>query len=279
MSSFRFSTDGIIYTKAEQKIIDYIYQNMSSLLILSIGQLSDRLGVSEATISRFAKHAGYKDFKELKSDIISQSDQESPAEKMAETLMNNDSSEIINLLRRQQIYIEKTIEQIDHSEVENAVDAITNAKQIYLYGKGASIGLAKLFEFRLNRFGMQVTMLPSGGSGIFEKLINVQREDLIIIFGFQNMSREAQVILKYQKEKEYRTMLFSSRLYDSSNKRADINLFVYRGEAKEYHSSAAPTAFVDALIVMIAAKMEGTAVDKLSALHQLKQKYVDDIPR
>ena len=45
-------------TRAEQKILDYINTNTDAFLFSSIGQLSQRLGLSDATVSRFARHAG-----------------------------------------------------------------------------------------------------------------------------------------------------------------------------------------------------------------------------
>lgn len=52
-----------------------------------------------------------------------------------------------------------------------------------------------------------------------------------------------------------------------------MNLFVYRGEAKEYHSMTAPAALVDALVVAVSEKLGDEAVQRLSNLHRLKKAY------
>lgn len=278
MTSFYFKQDET-YTKSEEKIIDYIYQNLSSILFMSIGQLSERLGISEATISRFARHAGYEDFKELKADIALNFGQETPAEKLAETLQHKHTATVYKLLRYQQQCIEKTIENLDQNEVDQAVEAIVSAPKIYLYGKGAATSIIKLMHFRLRRFGKQAVVLPSGGSELFEEMVHLQKKDLVILVGFQKISKEAQVILKHRKEIGYQTLLLSSRLFDSEEKRADINLYIYRGESKEYHSMTAPIALIDALIVMTASKLGDGAVNQLSELYQLKEKYAEEIPR
>lgn len=279
MLSSQFFSEEIIYTKAERKIIDFIYQNYSSFLFMSIGQVSLQLGLSEATISRFAKHAGYYDFKNLKAEIAKHLDQESPAGKLAVTLLQDNVKEAESLLRIQQTFLEKTIDNLDHSELNKAIETMISAPHIYIYGKGASSGIAYLLQFRLNRFRNYVSILPSGGSELFESLIHVKEKDLVIIFGFQKISMEAQVILKHSKQIKSTTLLFSSRLYDTNDRRGDINLFVYRGESKEYHSMTVPTALIDTIIIMLADRLGNTAVDRLSSLHQLKQQYSDDIPR
>ena len=81
------------------------------------------------------------------------------------------------------------------------------------------------------------------------------------------------MILKYQKQAGYRTLSFTSRSYLPEDEQADMNLFVYRGEAKEYHSMTAPAALMDALVVAVSEKLGDEAVRRLSNLHQLKKAY------
>jgi DNA-binding MurR/RpiR family transcriptional regulator len=123
-AKFRFKTKDVVYTKKEQKIIDYIYQNISIIPFMSIGQLSEKIGISVATISRFVRHAGFKDFKELKTDIAGQNSFESPAEKMNETLSVTDNTDFLELLRYQQFCISKTIELLSKSEIKKAVNKL-----------------------------------------------------------------------------------------------------------------------------------------------------------
>lgn len=59
-------------TRAERSILDFINTNTDAFLFLSIGQLAERLGLSEATLSRFARHVGCRDFKALKTLVLEQ---------------------------------------------------------------------------------------------------------------------------------------------------------------------------------------------------------------
>ena len=84
----RFPTRPGELTRAEQKILDYINTNTDAFLFSSIGQLARRLELSDATVSRFARHVGCRDFKALKSLVLEQSP--GPAVKMAGTLSQED---------------------------------------------------------------------------------------------------------------------------------------------------------------------------------------------
>ncbi len=275
MTNFKFPEKISGYTQTEEKIIDYFYQNIDLIPFLSIGKLSQKLGLSEATLSRFAKSAGFKSFKELKAAIAEK--YETPAEKMTGTLA--EKSGVFEMLEYQRLCIEKTMLHLSEDEVKKTVDEIKAAKNIYLYGKGASFALAELFSFRLSRLGKSTRILPSGGSELFEGLVHAGEGDLAIVFGFQKIPREAKVILDYSKKAGFKTILFSGMLLSNENKHADINLFVYRGEPKEYHSMAAPAALIDAITVLLAKSLGDSALENLSKLYNLKEKYKEDIPR
>ena len=58
-----------------------------------------------------------------------------------------------------------------------------------------------------------------------------------------------------------------------------IPLYVYRGEPSEYHSMAAPAALLDALVVMIGAKLGSRSRESLDRLYHLKEHYRLEIPR
>ena len=75
----------------------------------------------------------------------------------------------------------------------------------------------------------------------------------------------------------FTTILFTGRLYPEDRQKADIHLFVYRGEENEYHSMSAPAAIVDALVIAFSAQMGARAVEKLDAVQQLKMKFRNKI--
>ena len=92
-------------TRAEQKILDYINTNTDAFLFSSIGQLAQRLDLSDATVSRFARHAGCRDFKALKARVLEQAT--GPAVKMAGTLRQEASFSPAAWLEQQQACLER----------------------------------------------------------------------------------------------------------------------------------------------------------------------------
>lgn len=280
MTDIYFVKSDIHFTKTEKKLIEYIIASPQEFIRMSIGDIARRIGTSEPTVSRFARHCGYNDFKELKSTVLRHlSEENPPAGKLSSTLGSGSSNTPDGFLRRQQYCIEKTLEFLDENTLEKATDAILASGTIYLYAKGAAISMAELLRFRLNRFGKKVILLPVGSSELFEYMNFFTDKDLVILFGFQKTPKEASVILDYQKKIHYKCIFFTSRLYHSLEQESVIPLFVFRGEPSEYHSMAAPAALLDALVVMLGAKLGAASSEQLDRLYQLKEHYKTEIPR
>ena len=261
------------YTKSDEKILEFMESHTDEFLFMSIGEVAKRLEVSEATISRAARHLGYRDFKEMKNEIIGQKTGKGAAGKIAGTLLKTQGFDIGKWFAMQQECLRNTLENFDQQEFSRAVSQIQSARNIYIHGKNASASSAQLLFFRLRRLGYKVFMVPSGGSEVIEGIVHAGEGDLVIIFSYSKVSAEGKMILEYAKTAGYITMAFTSRLYAPQEQRADINLYVYRGEKEEFHSMTAPAAMIDALILALSEKDQGDTARNLLKIQKLKEKF------
>ena len=200
MTDIYFAKNNVHFTKTEKKLIDYIIASPHDFIRMSIGDVARCIGSSEPTVSRFARHCGYTDFKELKNAVLAHiAEDNPPAGKLSSTLGSESSATPEGFLRRQQYCIEKTLEFLDTDQLSHAADMILSADTVWIYSKGASVSMAELLRFRLNRFGKRVMPLPPGSSELFEHMNFFTEKDLVILFGFQKTPKEAGVILDHQK--------------------------------------------------------------------------------
>lgn len=260
-------------TKSEKKIDDFIENSSEEFLFMTIGEMAGILEVSEATISRYARHMGYRDFKEMKAEVLKKHAGKGAARKLAGTLVKTQGFDMDGWLRQQQECLERTREGLDREEFEKGKDVIKNARHIYIHGKNASAAMAELLFFRLRRLGIPVFLIPSGGSEVLEGLVHATKEDVVILFSFSKLSEEGRMILAYEKEAGYRTVAFTGRAYVPPEERADINLYVYRGEEDEYHSMTSAAAVEEALVITLTEEMGSQSAERLVRLQKLKKDY------
>ena len=183
------------YTKADLKLIEYIETNAENFLFMSISQLSESVGMSEATISRFARHMGYQDYKDLRNEIIRQKTDNGAAVKLVGTLLKDEGFDACKWFSYQQKCLQKTAENFEQEVFSNAVSMIQKAERIYIHAKNASSAAGQLLFFRLRRLGLNVSVIPSGGSEVMEGIAHAQKGDLVILFSFSKLSKEGKIIL------------------------------------------------------------------------------------
>ncbi|MFE6166840.1 hypothetical protein ACFVP8_03070 [Viridibacillus arvi] len=76
---------------------------------------------------------------------------------------------------------------------------------------------------------------------IFESLVHLTVQDVVLIFGFVKLHPETKVILNYSQEVGATSIVMTDCLISDFDTTADIILFASRGELWEFHSMIAPT--------------------------------------
>ena len=140
-------------TPAEERLLEFIESHREEFLFMTIGQLSAGLGVSEATISRFARHLGCQDFKQLKNTVLAQNHLEGPAGKLARTVLADGEFDPRRYLQQQQLCLQKTMENLDDQMFEEALHALLGARRVFIQAKSASAAMGAAAVFPARRLG------------------------------------------------------------------------------------------------------------------------------
>lgn len=184
-----------------------------------------------------------------------------------------------DMLERAAGYLYDTSHNLAQENFEQAVEAMMQAKNIYVYASGPAEGLGNLFLFRINRFGVNVQALPKSGHLLFETLVNLKPDDVILVFGFFKVLPEVKVIMDYAAELKCKTVVITDRLVSDFNNQATVVLYACRGQMWEFHSMVAPTAVVESLVIAIGLRMEKEALSNLELLQNLRRRYANLIPK
>lgn len=136
---------------SERKIADYILKNPSGLLPLSISELADASGSSEATIVRFSRRLGFDGFQQLKLSLARDENLKEPLEQLSP----DDSPKKVFEKVCDDIYCSliKTLKLIDDTKFSEACDVLLAAKRIVIFGLGNSAAIAADMTHKLLRLG------------------------------------------------------------------------------------------------------------------------------
>ncbi|MBD8070151.1 MurR/RpiR family transcriptional regulator [Bacillus sp. PS06] len=268
-------------TPNQKKIADFIEKEGNQILYYSETELAEALAMSNATVSRFWKHIGYDNFKAFKQEL-KEKERISPDSKLKNSLsqIQHQSLQIHeHLLSVTKNQLVNTLRELDSKQFQAAISLMSNCRKIYIHAPGSTESISVLMKHRLARFGLEIELLPKSGHELFEALMHIQKDDVVFIFGFVAMNREASVLLDYAKKAHYQTIILTDCLISDFHEQGDYIFYTNRGELWEFHSMIAPTFLVENFILGIGQHLEEQSLQNLEKLSELRKLYKEQLPK
>ena len=147
---------------AEQRVADFILKHPDELIYLTVTELAERTNTSESTVVRLCQKIGYKGYQEFK--IVLARDLVEPTTAIYAAIEPGDSLATVKtkVFQANTQALRDTIEVLDDEMLERAVDALSNARRIDLYGVGGSGPLALDAYHKFLKLGLQAVALSDG---------------------------------------------------------------------------------------------------------------------
>ncbi|MEJ8304914.1 MurR/RpiR family transcriptional regulator [Saccharibacillus sacchari] len=124
---------------SERKIADFILKTPEEAIQFSIAELASRSGASQAAIVRLCKTIGFKGYQDLKIKVAGDLQQAGEAQGYQEIRPGDSVSAIVQSVSANNIQsIRDTLKILDEKMVEQAVECLASARNLYFFGVGAS---------------------------------------------------------------------------------------------------------------------------------------------
>ncbi len=254
----------------EWMILNYFNGSNHTSLMDSIHESARTIGVSTASLSRFVRRLGFDDYKEFKQFLFAQYSGSSAAQKMANTWETDGNLDIRQWLNKQSRLVQTSATMVDPQVFSSVSIALARTSHVYIYGAKASTYLAEYLSYRLHRIGI-ATVLLGHDHEIAEDLVDLTKDDVIIIFGFSKLNATGSTILSYGHTMQTTNVLITSCTMLPQAKLEDYLLTVDRGQANEFHSMTSAMALLDGLVVSVGAIKGEPALNRMKSVHHLKQ--------
>ncbi len=141
---------------SERKVAQFILAHPEDVVKLSVQKLAELSGVSEATIIRLARSLNMKGYQELKLRIAGDLTKQTAATGSYQEIMMEGSVEsIMQAVSWNNVQsIQDTLSVLSNEEVKKAVNALSGARKIDVYGVGASAVIADDIRQKFSRINL-----------------------------------------------------------------------------------------------------------------------------
>lgn len=263
-------------SKGQKKLAKYITSNSDAAVFLTAAKLGKTVGVSESTTVRFATLLGYNGFPEFHKaledvvkeklkfvDRIEIESSDMTKEEVLNSVMISDANKI-----------KITMESLSKSAFDEAVESIMNARKIYIIGIRSCLPLAQFLGFYLNLMFEDVCLVgTNNASEIFEQLININENDVLIGISFPRYSMRTLKAMEFANNRNAKVISITDDVNSPINLYSSCNLLARSEMATVVDSLVAPLSVINALIVTLFMKKPKEVTNKLDMLENLWEDY------
>lgn len=208
-------------SKSEKKIAEYILENFSEIMYLSVTELGEKSGVGETSVFRFCKHIGLKGYHEFKLLVAQDTVMLENAEKAGSSDDLKHFAEVIkdNIFEK----ITECLNFLDNSQLDLALSYLAKSKRICFMGLGSSGLSAQVAKERFLRLGIIAeTAVDAHRQNTVASIFN--EEDVIVAFSISGDTKDLLEALEIARHNKVKVIVVTSYMKSPVTKFADIVL-------------------------------------------------------
>lgn len=263
-------------SKSHKKLATFVIDHYEQAAFMTAAKLAKAVGVSEATVVRFAyalDYEGYPEFQEALAEWVK--NKLNSVQTIGAKYGNSTQSEILTSVLSSDIQkIEDTIEHADPQAFEAAVDIILNAKHIYIIGLRSCKPLAEFLRFYLNMIRGDVYLLDSTStSETFEQMLRINEKDAVIGISFPRYSMRTLKAMEMANDKNAKVITITDTIHSPMCLYSSCNLLARSDMVSIVDSLVAPLSLINALVVALCLKKPEEVRKNLESLEHAWDNY------
>jgi DNA-binding MurR/RpiR family transcriptional regulator len=248
---------------AEKKVIRYVIDHPEEVVSLSVSDLADKSGSSEATVVRACRSVGMKGYQDLKLSLIQNI--VTPLQSIHEEIGETDSaSAVLDKIFQSTIHTLKyTRDVIDITAVERAAGLISQARRIAVFGLGNSHAIALDAQHKFLRLGLNVTAFADSHLQSISSAF-LGTGDVVLAISHSGSSRDVIEAASVARENGAKVISISNIGTSPLTKVSDVSLCTASNETKyrivAVASRHAAMVIIDVIYTLIAMRKGEQAV-------------------
>lgn len=257
--------------KKQKQVCDYMIEHYQTIGVLTLSELAEQVNVGTTTVMRLINNLGYDSYLDVKKEIFNATVQTTSSawwhlQKSFQTTNQKDHT-ILEVLTEVKSILDQTVTPTFISNFDTAIQLMLNSKRVNILGVRTNKALATYFGFLLQEFFHKVTQLSNETDFIFDRLLRMEKGELLILFDNSPFTTVGIEAAKYCHEQGHSVILITDHL---SSPATDYATAVIKTTASSKQYSVVPTLFtVESLIIEIGRKTSKQSIADLEKLSSL----------
>lgn len=264
------------FSKGQRAIATYITEYYEKAAFMTANKLGKTVGVSESTVVRFAMELGFDGYPAMQKAMQEMVMNRLTAVQRIEVANDRigDQDILSMVIQSDMEKLRQTAETVSRDHFAAAVEAVLKARRVYIIGSRATAVLAGFLGHYLRHMLDSVHVVTSSGaSEMFEQIIGVGPEDVVIAFSFPRYSSATFKGVQFAQSTGARVIGITDSALSPLGRSSDHVLLCKSDMISLVDSLTAPFSITNALIVAIAARRERELQETFSSLEKVWEEY------
>lgn len=264
------------FSKGQRMLARYITEYYDKAAFMTASKLGKTVGVSESTVVRFAVELGYDGYPEmqhaLRDMVLNRLTSVQRIEVTSDRIGDQDI--VTSVLQSDADKLRQTAEILDREEFRDAIKAILNGKRIFVLGARSAAPLASFLGYYLQFMFSNVHLVTvSGCSEMFEKVIDIDSNDVVVAFSFPRYSAATAKGAQYCRSVGAKVVGITDSRVSPLGENSDYVLLAKSDMVSLVDSIVAPLSVVNAMLVALASGHEQSLAKTFDTLEQVWEEY------
>jgi DNA-binding MurR/RpiR family transcriptional regulator len=241
---------------SNRAIADYLLRHQMRVTALGIGELAEACEVSTATISRFARDLGFRNYAAMRSAVAETLQSVlQPVEKLRSTIARRAAaaSPALESLGYAEAAITATSRTMEGDRIDRIGAALTKARTVYVMGFGLSTFLAGALAMHLQPFCAHVVEVAgSGGTEVAAShLANIGNRDVLVVISLPRYTLAAVPLTRFARDRGATVVSITDSPASPLAELGHHVLYAHSAHPVLPSSSSAALAVIEALAVSL----------------------------
>jgi DNA-binding MurR/RpiR family transcriptional regulator len=243
----------------EQRLGRFVLEHTDEVPFLSTAELSERTGVSTASVTRFAQRLGYEGYPHLQREIRAYlrsafAPKVAPEAGPLETFWQTEAANL------------ELVRQVPQAALETAAEALAAARRVWVVAGRATQYVAQYGCYDLLTCRSDVNFVLSEHIGSIELSVDVEATDVLLVYTIRRYTKATTRLVELWKRRNPRVILITDDGHPPVARLADQVIRVPILNGSGLRSLASLTSLTHALILLTSQRCGGNRFEQLEAI-------------
>jgi len=238
----------------QKRLAQYFLSQFDEIPFRTVAEISNKAGVSDATVIRFSRTLGYEGFPQLREQFQRTIlEKLSPSERFHRVIVFPDNfAELVSLVFETEVHnLRETEKGLEIDNILKIAECIIKAGRKYIVGLRASSGCAYLLGRFLTQILPNVITILDGDSRLFEGLRNIGKEDILVAISYPRYTKVTLEAVQFAIDRNATTVTITDSALSPSAQLSKYALIALSNSCNFANSYIGCLSLINLLVTLI----------------------------